>query len=298
MLWAFITVFAALMQALRNAGQKTLGTHLPVLIVTWVRFAFGLPIAAGLVLLLFADKSPANQLQTAFLSYAAIAALAQFSGALCAVKLLNRRNFAVGATLVKSETLFAALLSLFLLGESLSLVAWLSVAIGVTGVFIISVQQANLDAATLIKKLDTPSAGLGLLSGLLFAIAAIYIRKANLSLTDSTSYQAASLTLLTVLFAQSLLGGCYIALLSPTLFKSIRRHLKACLFIGTVSVLGSFGWFWAYALQNITLVKTLGHLEILFAMAITWRYFREKIHWLEYLAILMIVGSSLLVIWL
>lgn len=71
----------------------------------------------------------------------------------------------------------------------------------------------------------------------------------------------------------------------------IRRNLRASLFIGFTSVAGSVGWFTAMSLQEAALVKTLGQLEFVVTLLITYRYFGERINAREYLGILLVVVS-------
>lgn len=297
-MWVILTLFAAFMQAFRNAGQKRLGGSTHALIATWVRFLFGLPLAFLTALFLLQGVDLLAQLTPTYLLYIVIAALAQFIAALLGVMLLQRRNFAVGATLVKTETFFIAIFGSVFLSDTLAVSGWIAVVIGMVGIFLITVHRSGLSFKTLLQKLDTPSAILGLLSGFFFAIAAIYIRKSNLELQGLSFYQQGILTLTMVLLLQSLLGGIYIAQKDKQLFIDIPKNLRACMFIGTVSMLGSFGWFTAYAMQNATYVKTLGHIEIIIAMILTWRYFKETISRTEYIAIAMIIASAMMVIWL
>lgn len=297
-MWIAITLFAAFMQVFRNAGQKRLGGTVHALVVTWVRFLFGLPLAFLVALFLLHDVSVLSNLSTNYLIYVGIAAVTQFIGALLGVMLLQRRNFAVGATLIKTETFFIAILGIFLLGDTFPILGWVALMIGMVGIFLITVHRSGLSFKTLFSKLDTPSAVLGTLSGLFFAFAALYIRKANLTLPEFSPFQQSILTLVLVLVLQTVLGGIYIAQKDRRLLLDVPKNLPACLFIGTTSMLGSFGWFTAYALQNATYVKTLGHIEIILAMILTWRYFKESISLTEYIAVAMIVVSAMMVMWL
>ena len=45
-LWVVIILISAALQTARNAGQKRLAKKLSTASATWVRFVFGLPIAA------------------------------------------------------------------------------------------------------------------------------------------------------------------------------------------------------------------------------------------------------------
>ena len=64
-----------------------------------------------------------------------------------------------------------------------------------------------------------------------------------------------------------------------------------CLFIGFTSVAGSVGWFTAMSLQNAALVKTLGQVEFVVTLMITYLYFGERISKRETMGILLVASS-------
>ena len=298
MTWIALTILAALMQAVRTAGQKRLAESLDVAVVSWVRFLFGLPFAIIFFIWLVPDSFEIAQLGGRYWGYVLIIACSQLLATLLAVILLGRRNFAIGSTLVKSEAIFTALLGLVLFSEYLSPLAWLAVGLGILGLFVSSLGKFNLKLSDIITKLDSRSAVLGLAGGALFGVASVFIRQANLLLADlSAPIAQAVVTLTCVLVVQTLIGGFYILLTRANELKTIHSNLPACVFIGITSMLGSFGWFAAYALQNAAFVKTLGQVEFLFTLLLTWFYFNEKVERHEYFAMLLIGLSAVLIIW-
>ena len=60
-------------------------------------------------------------------------------------------------------------------------------------------------------------------------------------------------------------------------------------------VAGSVGWFTAMSLQNAALVKTLGQVEFIIGLLITYFYFKERISRREYLGIVLIALSVFLI---
>ena len=298
MIWVALTVLAAFMQSVRTAGQKRLAESLDVVIVSWVRFLFGLPFAVLFFIWLVPDTFEFGTLSGRYWLFVLIIACSQLLATLLAVILLGRRNFAIGSTLVKSEAIFTALLGLVLFAEHLSPIGWLAVGLGIVGLFISSLGKFNLKLTDLFSKLDSKSAYLGLGGGALFGVSSVFIRQANLQLGSlSAPIAQAVITLTCVLVLQTLIGGVFVLITRKNELKTIPVNLAACLFIGLTSMLGSFGWFAAYALQNAAYVKTVGQIEFIFTLLLTWFYFKEKIDRHEYLAILLICISALLIIW-
>jgi len=296
--WVLLTLLAALMQAVRTAGQKRLAESIDAVIVSWVRFLFGLPFALLFFLWLVPTGFSFDELPSKFWLYVLIIAVSQLVATLMAVILLGRRNFAIGSTLVKSEAIFTALLGLVLFAEHLSIGAWLAVFLGIIGLFISSLGKFKLSLADIFSKLDSKSAFLGLGGGVLFGVSSVFIRQANLLLNSlDAPISQAVVTLTCVLIMQTLIGGVFVLLTRTGQIKTIKANFSACAFIGLTSMLGSFGWFGAYALQNAAYVKTLGQIEFLFTLLLTWFYFNEKIEKHEYAAMLLIAISALLIVW-
>ena len=298
MTWIALTLLAALMQAVRTAGQKRLAESLDVVIVSWVRFLFGLPFAVLFFIWLVPVEFEFANLSGRYLLYILIIAISQLLATLFAVMLLGRRNFAIGSTLVKSEAIFTALLGVVLFAEYLSPMGWLAVGLGIVGLFISSLGKFNLKLTDIFSRLDSRSAYLGIGGGALFGIASVFIRQANLQLGNlSAPISQAVITLTCVLIFQTLIGGLFVLLTRRQQLNTIPANLSACVFIGLTSMLGSFGWFAAYALQNAAYVKTLGQVEFLFTLLLTWFYFKEKVERHEYFAMLLICLSAVLIIW-
>lgn len=298
MLWLALTLLAAFMQAVRTAAQKKLANKLDAAIVTWVRFAFGLPFA--LLLLAYLFKGNLNQLTLSlrFMLLALLIAVSQLIATWLLVLLLQRRNFAIGSTLVKSEAIFTALIGLLFFSEQINPIGWLAIVLSIWGLLIASMGKFNLSLTNLLGGIDSMSAKLGLSAGIAFAIASACIRQANLSLFQiGNPISQATVTLSIVLTLQTLIGGVFVFSRNRNVRTELSTNWSICFFIGFTSMLGSFGWFAAYALQNAAYVKTVGQIEFIFMLALTWFYFKESVQNYEYLAILLVAISALLIIW-
>ena len=88
----------------------------------------------------------------------------------------------------------------------------------------------------------------------------------------------------------------WVALKEPQQLKLIKQNFNASLFIGFTGVAGSVGWFTAMSLQNPALVRTLGQIEFIISLLITYLYFDERVSRQEYLGIILIGLSVFLVI--
>lgn len=296
MSWIALTLFAALMQAIRTAGQKSLSNTVSPMTATMVRYAFGLPFA---VIYLWAviNWLPDHDLQTLhfstrFFVYAIAAAVMQIAATALLIEVFKTRNFAVGTAYAKTEAMMTAVLAVALFSEHLSALAWISVIVGVTGVTIISLstRQGIRQAVT-----DNRAAALGLTSGLCFSLTSLFLRQASLSL-DGPAFLTAAVTLVFMIIIQTSLTVAWIAVLDRVQFQKLRTLLPVCFFVGVTSVAGSVGWFTAMTLQNPAYVKALGQVEFLVTLMITGRIFRESITRIEGLGMFLIVASVCLLL--
>ena len=121
-----------------------------------------------------------------------------------------------------------------------------------------------------------------------------WIRSASLSLAVGPIPSAAAVLLYMVVL-QSLICFLWIFLKEPEQLNLIKNNFNACLFIGFTGVAVSGGWFTAMSLQNAALVKTLGQVEFIIGLLITYFYFNERISKREYLGIILIALSVFLI---
>jgi drug/metabolite transporter (DMT)-like permease len=57
----------------------------------------------------------------------------------------------------------------------------------------------------------------------------------------------------------------------------VARAWRATLPVGVAGLLGSLGWFWAFALMNAAYVRSLGQVELIFSLAVSVLVFRERV---------------------
>jgi len=290
--WIAFTILAALMQAVRTAGQKQLTSSVTPMSTTLIRYVFGLPFA--MVYLLYITRSDFVSVLLAaignerFVMFALAAAVAQIIATVLLVKLFSFRNFTVGTSLAKTEAVQAAVFGTVLFGIPLSLIGWLAVAIGFLGIYIVSMPSGD-------QRWERRTVLLGTLSGTAFALTSLWIREASLSL-EQPVLSSAAVTLVFLVSVQSMICIAYTALREPAQFAAIGKRLSLAGFVGLTSALGSVGWFTAMTYQNPALVKSLGQVEFIFTMLLTTLFFKERISFRELLGVLAIVCSVILIL--
>lgn len=179
-IWIYFTLLAALMQAIRTAGQKQLTAHLNAMATTGVRYIYALPFA-WLYLWWMLDYRALSlpPLNSQFLQYALVACVMQIIGTACLVAAFKYRNFAVATSLAKTEAIQVAVVGALLFSASMSVLGWVSVIIGVVGVLLVSKVKF-----TFRDVFQNPGAGFGLASGLGLAITTLLIRQSSLALNS------------------------------------------------------------------------------------------------------------------
>jgi len=272
-LWIPITIAAAFMQNLRFMLQKHVRGQLSTFGATFARFVWAAPLAAALVWALTAfrgDSLPGAP--GAFFGFAALGGLTQIFGTALVVALFSARNFAVGVTFSKTETVQTAMFGILILGETVSAEALFAIVVSLVGVVLISVQPGKLLGAGLFNR----SALLGIASGAMFGISAVSYRSASLSLDGGDFLIRAALTLAVVTLMQTAVMWVYLRLREPGELGRVFSAWRITLWVGVTSMTGSLGWFAAMTLQNAAYVRALGQIELLFTFAASLLVFREK----------------------
>jgi len=289
--WIYFTLLAAFMQAVRTAGQKQLSGYLTSMATTGVRYVYALPFAwLYLYWLLDFRQISAPELNNDFLQYALIACVMQIIGTVCLVAAFKYRNFAVATSLAKTEAILVAIVGALIFSTSLSVLGWFSVAIGVVGVIVVSKVKF-----TYKDVFQNPGAGFGLAAGLGLAITTLLIRESSLALNTDLMVSAA-VTLVFMITVQSLISVIYVYFEDKSQLSLMLKHWRLCLFVGITSVIGSIGWFTGASYQNAAFVKALGQVEFFITLFLTHRLFKESISKKEYLGMLLIVVSVLILL--
>lgn len=295
--WIGFTLAAALMQAIRTAGQKHLTTHLSAVGATLVRFLFGLPFMLSyLAFLLYFFDVPLPELSNDFLISTFIASLFQILGTICLVYLFTLKNFAVGTTYSKTEAFLTALVAMMFFGEVIPLAGWLAIVVSVIGMLVINAARAQAAGMSPLERYWNKAAAVGLATGICMAFSSLMIRKSSLSLGLDNVFLAAGVTLTTMVCIQTTVLGTYLAVRNPMQITLAFKNWKPCLFVGITSISGSILWFTAYTLEQVSYVKALGQIEMVFVIMLTTLFFKEKISPKEMVGISLVTSGVLLLV--
>jgi len=285
------------MQAVRTAGQKQLSGKLNAMATTSVRYVYALPFAwAYLWWVLEFRHIEVPVLNNDFLGYALIACITQIIGTVCLVAAFRYQNFAVATSLAKTEAIQVAIVGALLFAAPLSIMGWLSVIVGVVGVFFVSKVKFN-PRAVLSGSDAMNGLAFGLAAGLGLAITTLLIRESSLAL-HSDLFVSAAVTLVFMITVQTVFSVAYVYFQDKKQLGLMLKHWRLCLFVGVTSVLGSIGWFTGASFQTAAYVKALGQVEFFITLALTYRLFKENITAIEYLGMFLIILSVvILLLW-
>ncbi|MBE7637812.1 EamA family transporter [Sneathiella sp. P13V-1] len=297
-LWIPITIAAAFFQNVRTALQKHLAKNLTTGGATYIRFLYGVPFAFIYIFGLHeVGNFPFYTPNLEFFTYVIIGGTTQILATAFLVKLFSLRNFAVGTTYSKTETVQAAFIGLVLLGDSLSIPAIIAIAVSFVGIMLISVSGGKLTLKEVMLGWTGKPALYGLLSGGLFGVCAVCYRGAGLSLGGEGAIMQAATSIVWVLSFQSLIMTAYILIVERAQFMASLKAWRVAIWVGVFSLLGSIGWFTAMTLQNAAYVRAVGQIELIFTFAISYFVFKERTTLVEFAGVMLIaVGILFLVL--
>jgi drug/metabolite transporter (DMT)-like permease len=294
--WIPITLGAALAQTLRNAAQRQLTKSLGTLGATLVRFLYGLPFAAlwlSAVHLGGGYVLPAPN--TAFAGWILLGSLAQIAATALLLRVMAERNFTLGVAYSKSELIQVAVFGFVFLSDRVGPMTAVAIALGTLGVLMLSPADPQRPWRALIVGWTTRSALLGLASGTGFALSAVGYRGAALALEGSPFLMAAAYSLVAAQSLQTIVLGTGLLVRKREVVIGVLRAWRQSLFAGFMGAAASVGWFTAMAMEPIAHVRTLGLIELVFALVISQRFFRERFTRRE-LAGLGVLGCGLVIV--
>jgi drug/metabolite transporter (DMT)-like permease len=300
--WIWLTLVAALLQAVRTAGQKRLSERMSTLAATYVRSLLGLPLMLAYLVIVGTGQGEATAAGAGetwpgigFLGYCVVAAVTQSVGTAALLSLYRMRSFAVANQLTRTNLVFTAVLGALFFSETISGVGWLAIGLTLAGALALSKPHgAGEDAPGSIALVDMPAIRTGLFVGLMFGLCNLMIREATLTLASGDALQRGGLTVATVTALQVLLLGLWLAAREPGFLAGIWRHRALSAFVGVTSALGSICWFAAFAMTNASYVMAVGQVEAVFAVLISTLYFRERLRGIEVAGMVVVVAGVLL----
>jgi drug/metabolite transporter (DMT)-like permease len=288
-LWIPVTLAAALVQTVRFMLQRQLkGAGLSTGGATFARFVFAAPLAAALAAGLVAAGGPVPGLSARFWAFAVTGGLGQIVATLATVALFHERNFAVGIGFTKTETVLVAAFSALILGEQVSAAGMLAIGIGLAGVLLLT-RAPGAGAPRVLNR----ATFLGLTAGAFFGLSAVGYRGATLALPEGGFFFRAAVALACVTAFQTLAMALWLRLAEPGELTRVARAWRRTLPVGVTGMLGSLGWFTAFALQNAAYVRAVGQVEVVFTLLASWLVFRERLATRELAGIALVVASLL-----
>ncbi len=295
-LWVVFTVLAAAFQTARNATQKGLTARLGTLGATYVRFLYGLPFAAlSLAVMLVVIDQPLPRPGLAFAGWLLVGAVSQIAATALMLAAMQLRSFVVAIAYTKTEALQVALFALVFLSERLSLAAMLAIITATIGVWLLSWPKAATADGLAWKP-----AGYGLAAGAIFAVSAVGFKGAIVTLdiapTPIGFVLPATFTLVLGLLLQTALLAAWQGLRDVRVLVEVARAWRPSLLAGFMGAAASQLWFLAFAIAPAAHVRSLGMIEVLFALAVSKRLFSQSHGKRDLVGIaLMVIGSLLLI---
>lgn len=295
-LWILVTLAAAIFQTARFMLQKYLATAtLSAAGATFSRFLYSAPfIVGGLAAYLSVSGTALPQIAPKFWAYGLLGGTAQILATVCVVLLFKQRNFAVGITFKKTEVILTVLVGWVILGEGVTGWGFAAIGLGVVGLFLLS---GSKDAKGVhLSDLRNRAAGLGIVSGFLFAISAVTYRGATLSVMSDSPVLRAGVSLAAVVCMQAVIMALWLRWREPGQMTAVWQARKVAVWIGLMSLGGSLCWFIAFTLENAAYVKALGQVELILSVAAATLFFREKITGREWAGMAVLVSSIMMLV--
>jgi drug/metabolite transporter (DMT)-like permease len=289
-LWVVFTLLAATAQTFRNATQKSLIERLGTVGATHIRFIFGLPfglLALAVVSLAYGEVSRPNAVS---LLWTAFGAVSQILATALMLAAMSGRSFVVTTAYTKTEPVQIALFAMVFLGEQITVALAAAVLIATSGVLALSWPQRTGQ-----EIFSWRPAILGIMSGGLFALAAVGFRGGIIALGTTEFVPAATVTLAISLTIQTALLSAWLLMRDPDVLRAVLKAWRPSYPAGFLGAFASEMWFLAFALETPARVRTLGLVEILIAGIISRRLFQQTPGIRDVIGmVLVIVGIALL----
>jgi drug/metabolite transporter (DMT)-like permease len=294
--WVAATLFAALFQCWRTALQQRLRGRFSLNGAAVVRYLYGVPVGAALLLAWIAGPGslpPTPDARVVALS--AFGGIMQILGTNALISSFGPRGFAVGTAYSKTEAIQAALLGAVLLGITLPPFAWAGIALSVSGVVWLSLSRAA-SLAEVLRGARQPAALFGLAAAFCFCLSAFAIREASLSLGAADAVTAALSILVLTNAMQTLMQGGWLLAREPDQARAVLHGWRIAAPVGVLSAFGSGCWFLAFTLAPIALVRAVGQVEIVFTLLFGRFYLGERTAPRDVFGALIVVSGVLLVL--
>jgi drug/metabolite transporter (DMT)-like permease len=281
-IWLPATLFGGFFQSWRTAVQQRVRAELSVNAAGLVRYLYGFPMGC-LLLWIYTMWQGARmpEIGPSFLPFALSAGFVQVIATNLLIMSFGYRTYVVGTAYAKTEAVQGGFLAMIMLGELLSPLTWIGVAVGVVGVVFLSTNGERLH----LRQLVQPAALCGLGAGFLFALTSIFVKRSTFAVQTSDKIQAALITLVTVLFLQMVMQGSYVVLRERDQVSKVFRSWRVSGQVGVLAALGSACWFTAFATAPVALVRAVGQVEVIFTVLFGRFYLKEPLSRAELIGI-------------
>ena len=286
--WLLATLCAAVFNSWRTAVQQSVRAKLSVNGAGLVRYFYGLPVAVALLAgwcLYRGEGLP--QFDSAMFGWALAGGFAQILGTNLLLLAFSYHNYVAGTAYSKTEAIQGAVLSFALLGERLSWISWLGIAVGVFGVLYLASGGKRLRPRDIVQ----PAALCGLGAGLGYTMTSIFVKLATREVHTADMILAALFVLVVVQAGQVLMQGAYVLLRERGEMRRVLASWRTSALVGLLASLGSAGWFTGFALAPVALVRTVGQVEVFFTLGFGHLYLRETVKRHEVLALLCVAAG-------
>jgi drug/metabolite transporter (DMT)-like permease len=291
-LWIPFTIVAALGQVARNAMQRSLTGPLGTWGATNIRFLFGFPFSiVFFALVVGVTGDPVPWPPSVFWPWLLLGALSQIVATGLMLLAMNDRSFVVTTAYIKTEPIQTAIFGFVFLSDHLTFAKVIAILIATIGVVITALRPGGAKGFAELK----PTI-IGLVAGGCFALSAIGFRGAIIAVPGVSFVTAASYTLVFGLFVQTLVLTVYLLARAPDVLRKIFGLWKPSMLAGFMGAFASQFWVLAFALTAAANVRTLALVEVLFAQAVSYYSFKQRMSARELFGIVLIVaGVALLV---
>ena len=296
-LWIWVTFGAAISQAVRSTYQKKLKAPLGDLGASYVRFSYAIPFAWAWVFIYGGWSGEAlPALNVPFVVWTTVAGVTQIIFTVLLVTLFSHRNFAAGTAFSKTEVIQAALFEAVILGHIVSLQVGLAIVIGVVAVFLLSLAKSSLTMGNLMASLFTRQTAIGLGSGAFLGFCTVAYKAATESLASDDLLTRASMTGGVSVLIQATLMGIWMWWRAPDQLWATFVHWRDSSIVGLSGAVSTACWFTAFSLYAVAPVRAVGQVELLFVLAISFFYFRERPSRREMFAMVLLAISIIMVL--
>lgn len=294
--WVLFTLAAASIQIGRTVLQKNMTARLSVRGSAYARFLYGLPIAVILLAVVHdAAGVPLPTPNAAFIAYVLVGSVFQSISSALFIYVLTHTNLAIGWTLAKTETVFAAAFSFVVLGDRLSPPAAVGMVVTLLGCMVIGAGRQHLSLRNMIVALASRAAAQGMAIGALYAFTSTSNRAATLALDGGTPQLNAVAALACSTVVQMVLFGAYLAIRERGVLREVIRSWRPGFLIGLTAVCASACWFVAFALKETAYVLAVGTADVVLVYLVSRYLYREHTNRVEIAGILITVAGILCV---